>query len=276
MVKQVNDGDFLIFLHCTAKYTQVFPISANMRTYAPYVVPFFGPFCMLRTTLFRFLALFLVILGLAKAVSAESIPLPIRQAIENLVQEEARRTGWQYSWHGSAQLERMISMCSNPIARSNAGRLWGATTVLFTCPESPSWKSYAQIHIDVSGRYPVAARTLLPGQILNTEDVVFNQGLLTGLNRLSILNDQMLLGMTVTNRVETGQPFRSDNVRAPVLIQPGQMVRIHIKGVGFSIAGEGRAIGQGVLGQSLAVKTGHGQTFNAIVRSHDLVEVNMQ
>jgi flagellar basal body P-ring formation protein FlgA len=227
---------------------------------------------MLRTTLFRFFVSCLVILGEVNAAPIDSV----RQSIENLIQEEAQRTGWQYSWTGSAQLERIVPVCSKPVARLNSGRIWGATTILLTCPESTTWKSYAQIHIEVSGQYPVAARTLLPGQSLNVEDIGGTYGALTSLNRSSILNNQMLLGMTVTNRIEIGQPFRSDNVRAPVVIQPGQIVRIQIKGAGFSIAGEGRAIGQGVLGQSLAVKTSNGQTLNAIVRSHDLVEVNMQ
>lgn len=81
------------------------------------------------------------------------------------------------------------------------------------------------------------------------------------------------IGKTLKSGLGAGQPLRSDQLTAPLAIQPGQSVRLVSHGDGFSVTSEGKALTGALDGQVVQVRAASGQTVSGIARAGGIVEV---
>lgn len=152
-------------------------------------------------------------------------------------------------------------------------RLWGATTVGVRCNGSTPWTIYVTAEISVTGNYLVTTRTLAPGQPLTPADFAPQTGDLTQLPAGVLTSAEQAIGKIPTAALAPGQPLRQDLLRAPLVVQQGQSVKLLSSGNGFKVSAEGRALNNAQDGQITQVRTLSGQTVSGVARAGGTVDI---
>lgn len=168
-----------------------------------------------------------------------------------------------------------LPACPAPEAFMPPGaRLWGKTNIGVRCASPMAWTIYVPVTVHITGTYLVAARPLTQGQTLGIHDYTAATGDLTQLPSGIAQDPAQVLGRTLIGTLAAGQPVRTDRLRAPIVIQQGQSVKLVAKGHGFEVTADGKALSQGMLGQVIQVRSPSGQTVTGIARNDGVVEVN--
>lgn len=151
-------------------------------------------------------------------------------------------------------------------------RLWGRVSIGVRCNAAQPWVRYVSAHVSVTGVHYVAARQISVGQSLTLADVQAREGDLTALPAGVIVDAAQAIDMVASNRIASGAPLRREFLRALVIIQQGQMVKVLTQGAGFMVSTEGQAMTQAAAGALLQVKTQGGMIVSGIVQSDGTVE----
>lgn len=158
----------------------------------------------------------------------------------------------------------------------SGGRAWGKTTVIVRCrggEGDPTWKLYIQAQVRVEGNYLVTVRALPQGHVVSEADVRPQSGDLTEMPPTLLTDSAQAIGRTLMLPVAAGGPLRSDLMRSPQLVQPGQSVKVVSGGAGFQVANEGQSLNGASVGQVVRVRLNNGQIVSGVARSAGLVEV---
>ena len=168
-----------------------------------------------------------------------------------------------------------LPSCEEPEAFLPPGtRPWGRISVGVRCNENPPWTRYVAAHIAIVGSYYVAARPIAAGQALTLADVAVREGDLATLPASVVVDPAQLSGVVASNRIAPGAPIRRELLRAVVLVQQGQSIRIVTRGAGFVASAEGKAMTDAAAGAVVQVKMQGGQLLSGIVRPDGIVERN--
>lgn len=154
----------------------------------------------------------------------------------------------------------------------NGARLWGRTSIGVRCTEGASWTIFLPTHIKVFGPALVAARPLVRGQTVTAEDVRVDRVELTALPAGVLAAGDALDGRTTTRALAAGEPLRRDLLRAPNVLQAGDVVRIQAGGAGYAISTEGKALAAASDGQTIQVAVGT-KVLSGIARTGKVVEI---
>ncbi|MFN7835965.1 MAG: flagellar basal body P-ring formation chaperone FlgA [Burkholderiaceae bacterium] len=84
-----------------------------------------------------------------------------------------------------------------------------------------------------------------------------------------------VIGRQAIRNIAAGAVLRSDMFRTKPTIQAGDVVKIAVRGPGFSISGEGTALSSAGQGQSLKVKTTQGKVLTGLARDDLMVDVQL-
>ena len=112
------------------------------------------------------------------------------------------------------------------------------------------------------------------GQTVAAADLRVISGDLAALPTGIITDPQAAIGKTLRNSLGTGQPLRSDQLLAPLVIRQGQSVRVVSRGSSFAVTAEGRALNNAAEGQLAQVRMASGQTVSGIARADGSVEIS--
>jgi flagella basal body P-ring formation protein FlgA len=153
------------------------------------------------------------------------------------------------------------------------GRLWGKTTVGVRCQMPNGWTVYVPVQISVTAPYLVTARPLSQGQSIAQSDLLTQNGDLAALPSGILSEPSQAIGKTLRNSVGVGQPIRSDMLLAPLIIKQGQAVKLIAGGAGFSVTGDGIALGNASEGQTIQIRTPNGATVSGVARQGNVVEI---
>ncbi|MDQ6620879.1 MAG: flagellar basal body P-ring formation protein FlgA [Pseudomonadota bacterium] len=151
-------------------------------------------------------------------------------------------------------------------------RLWGRTSLGVRCTEGAHWTIYLPTQIKVFAPALVAARPLVRGQTVTAEDVRIDRVELTAAPAGVLAPGDNLDGRTVTRALGAGEPLRRDLLRAPNVLQAGDMVRVQAGGPGFAISTEGKALAAAMEGQTTQIAIG-GKVLSGVARAGRVVEV---
>ena len=157
----------------------------------------------------------------------------------------------------------------------NGARLWGRTTVGVRCASGHPWTVWLQARVSVHATYYVAARPLMPGEVLSEADLVGRDGDLTMLPQSIITAPSQAVGSVTLMRVGPGLPLRQDMLKNAAQVTAGQMVRVVAQGDGFSVSSEGSALSNATPGQPVRVRTATGQILMGIVKDSATVQIQM-
>jgi flagella basal body P-ring formation protein FlgA len=164
--------------------------------------------------------------------------------------------------------------CNTHEAFSPPGmRLSGKTNVGVRCLGPAIWNVLVPVQISVIGNYVITARPLAAGQLVQAGDLATTTGDLSSLPT-GVLNDPAsAIGKTIRNSLTSGQPLRSDQLLAQLVIRQGQNVRVISRGPGFAASAEGKAINNAAEGQIVQVRMNTGQTVSGVAKADGSVEI---
>jgi len=141
-------------------------------------------------------------------------------------------------------------------------RPWGNISVAASCGQQ---RRYLQVQVQVSGQYLVAARQITRGSTVNAADVQIKRGRLDTLPARAVLTPQQAIDAISVRDIAPGQAITLAMVRQPWRVKAGQNVVVIAQGEGFNATGEGRALNNAVVAQSVRVRMGNGQIVSGKV-----------
>jgi len=151
-------------------------------------------------------------------------------------------------------------------------RLWGKTSLGVRCTDGANWTIYLPTQVKVFGPALVTARPLVRGQVVSAEDVRVDRVELTAQPAGVLGAADALDGRTTTRALAAGEPLRRDLLRAPNVLQAGDVVRVQAGGNGFSIVTEGKALAAATEGQTTQINVS-GKVLNGVARAGKVVEI---
>lgn len=138
-------------------------------------------------------------------------------------------------------------------------RLWGRTSIGMRCVDGATWSVLLPITVKVFGQALVAVGPLAAGTVPAVADFRTEEVDLARENGPVVQDPAELAGKVLTRTLAAGQPLRRDAMRAPPVVASGDPVRILVVGQGFTISGDGIAMGAAAEGQKLRVRTDNGR-----------------
>lgn len=153
-------------------------------------------------------------------------------------------------------------------------RAWGKTSVGVRCNAPSIWTIYVQATVNVAAQYLVAAVPLAQGQMVTSQDLLFESGDLTQLPAGIFTDQAQAIGRTVNISMNAGTVLRQEMLKITPIVQQGQTVKVTSVGQGFSVSAEGKAMAKANEGQLVQVKVASGQIVTGIARNGGQIEVN--
>jgi len=153
-------------------------------------------------------------------------------------------------------------------------RLSGRTYIGVRCLGPNIWSVLVPAQIAVTGNYVTTTRPLAAGQALQAGDLTTLSDDMSSLPTGVITDPASAIGKTLRNSLGAGQPLRSDQLLAPLVIRQGQTVRVISKGPGFAVSSEGKAINNAAVGQIAQIRMNTGQTVSGIAQADGSVEIS--
>jgi flagella basal body P-ring formation protein FlgA len=168
-----------------------------------------------------------------------------------------------------------LPVCSAHEAFSPPGtRLSGKTHVGVRCLGPSIWSVLVPVQVAITGNYLTTARPLAAGQPISASDITVVVGDLSALPTGIIGDPQAAIGKTLRNSLGAGQPLRSDQLLAPLVIRQGQTVRVISAGPGFAVSAEGKAMNNAAEGQLAQIRMPSGQTISGVAKANGSVEIS--
>jgi flagella basal body P-ring formation protein FlgA len=199
----------------------------------------------------------------------------LRQAVTQFLTVQAGGLPGQISVTVGAIDPRLnLAACAAPEPfLPNGARAWGKTSVGVRCSAPSPWTVYIPAMVQVQGEYLAATVPLAQGQTIGPNDIAKVRGDLTALPPGIITEPSQAVGYTVARTVAVGAPLRQDALRSQQAVAQGQTVRLVSSGPGFKVTTDGRALANGIEGQTIQVRAPNGQVVSGVARLGGLVEV---
>lgn len=228
-------------------------------------------------SLLRLVAIALPVVLVTMTALAKTLPAPLsgnaRPMIERFLVNQTAGLPGKVIIRIDTPLSGELPPCDalEPFLPSGA-RLWGRVSVGLRCIAGQPWTRYVPAYIAVMGPYYVAARQIDFGEALMPADVAVREGDLTTLPGSVVVDAAQLDGMTVSNRIASGAPIRSELLRGAVLVKQGQYVKVVTRGAGFVVSTEGKAMTNAAVGAIIQVKMQGGQLISGKVAPNGIIE----
>lgn len=164
---------------------------------------------------------------------------------------------------------RRIEPRWNPTARA-----WGRTHVALRCVDGERhWQVYLPLTVRVFAPALVATRPLPAGSVLAPGDLGVAEIEWSALSRVPFAAGADPLGRTLARALQPGQGVSADDLRLRQWFASGDQVQVVARGSGFSVSGEAQALGPGLEGQPVRVRTESGRVLAGIAVGERRVEV---
>lgn len=224
----------------------------------------------------RFVFLLCWVLILLPCAQAQQDPAPVRKAVESWLKTQLQGLPGQASYElGDLDRGNQLAPCRTfDVSRPAGAKPWGRTNVTVRCLEEPGWRVFVPVHIRVKTDYLLSARPIPRGQVVTEADLAIQSGDLSELPANILTETTLVIGQAAASSIPAGRPLRADMFRSPVVIQSGQTVKVMSRGPGFAVANEGRALGQGVVGQVVQVRLTSGQVVSGVAKNDGTIEVS--
>jgi flagellar basal body P-ring formation protein FlgA len=211
-------------------------------------------------------------LGCASAGADAPAGGNLRAVVEGFLRDQAAGLGGTASARLDDAAARSLPPCAAPQPFLPPGAsAWGRVLVGVRCAGPRPWVRYLAAHVDVQARYLVAARSMSAGHVVTGEDLAQRTGDLSLLPRTVLAGDARAVGMIVANGIAAGAPLRSDALRGALVIQPGQAVRVELRGAGFAASIDARALTGAAAGAPVQVRTAEGRVLAGTAAAAGLV-----
>ena len=137
------------------------------------------------------------------------------------------------------------------------------------CP-SPNWTLYVSVTVEQSEAVVVAARPLTAGQTITPEDLMVKTLPVQNFAGRQVFTDPAQIdGASAVMSMEAGMIITQNAVQAPLLVQSGQLVTVHVYSGGVMLEVDATADQPGRIGDTiLLTNQGSGRRFTAQVTAN--------
>lgn len=153
-------------------------------------------------------------------------------------------------------------------------KLWGATRIGLRCTDpGVRWNVFLPLRVDVHGPGLVATAPLAAGTTLSAEHFQPAAVNLSAAPSRALALPAQALGRVLARPLGVGEALRESDLRARQWFAAGDTVRLAAGGSGWRIHGEGQALGPGIEGRPVRVRTESGRIVSGAAVGPRQVEV---
>ncbi len=154
-------------------------------------------------------------------------------------------------------------------------RMWGNVQVIARC-DNPRFTASIPVRVRVFGQSVRAARYLPSGARIARDDLVVEQAEITDAPADVAVRVEDVLGQTTGQSISARGWVRLNTLRQASVIQARALVRVQIKGSGFQASGEGVALTDGAMGDTVTVRLSDGGQVSGRVVGPGEVEITVK
>lgn len=153
---------------------------------------------------------------------------------------------------------------------------WGRSRVGLRCVQGAvAWQVYLPVTVQVWAPAAVASAALPVGAQLDESQLGRAEVDWAAAAAAPVATVQALQGRVLVRPLAAGQPVRTTDLKARQWFAQGDTVRIVAQGAGFAISADGQALGPGVEGQRVRVRTDSGRVLVGQAVGHNRVELSL-
>lgn len=153
---------------------------------------------------------------------------------------------------------------------------WGATKVGLRCTSGPVlWRAFLPVQVQVLAPAWTSKAALPAGAVVASDQWELAEADWAAAPSPPLGALSTIVGRTLSRPMQPGQALREADLQARRWFSNGQAVRIVAAGPGFNIQAEGLALGHGIEGQPVRVRTEAGRILTGHAVGEALVEVRL-
>ena len=154
--------------------------------------------------------------------------------------------------------------------------IWGATRMGLRCTQGTKlWNVSIPITVSVYAQATVLKMALAAGTVLDGSQLTQAEVDLAAAPGAAVSDPMLAVGRTLGRSVAAGVALRQTDLKARQYFAAGETVRVTALGPGWEVVTEGQAIGAGIEGQSVRVRTEGGRLLNARPTGDRQVEITL-
>jgi len=155
-------------------------------------------------------------------------------------------------------------------------RAWGRSRVGLRCVQGPSaWNVTLPVTVKVFAPAWVAIAPLPAGSVLDGAQLQQLEVDWAAASTPPVTDLAKLVGRQLSRPLAAGAPVRVADLRQRQWFSAGDTVQVVARGQGFSVSGEGQALGPGIEGHVVRVRTDNGRVLSGQPVGTNRIEVQL-
>ncbi len=152
--------------------------------------------------------------------------------------------------------------------------VWGATRMGLRCTQGPKpWNVSIPLQVSVWTQATVVKTALPAGTVLDAGQLGQAEVDIAAAPGAAVGDPMLAVGRTLGRSLAAGATLRQNDLKARQFFAAGETVRVTALGPGWQVVTEGQAVGAGIEGQTVHVRTEGGRLLNARPTGDRQVEV---
>ena len=154
--------------------------------------------------------------------------------------------------------------------------VWGATRMGLRCTQGAKlWNVSIPIQVSVYAQATVLKTALPAGTLLDAGQLAQAEVDVAAAPGAAVSDPMLAIGRTLARSVTAGTALRQSDLKARQFFAAGETVRVTALGQGWQVVTEGQAVGAGIEGQPVHVRTESGRMLTARPTGDRQVEVTL-
>ena len=154
--------------------------------------------------------------------------------------------------------------------------VWGATRIGMRCTQGTKlWNVSIPIQVSVFAQATIVRAALPAGTVLYASQLAQAEVDIAAAPGAAVPDPLLVVGRTLGRGVAAGATLRQTDLKARQFFAAGETVRVTALGKGWSVETEGQAVGPGIEGQNVNVRTEAGRLLSARPTGQGQVEVTL-
>ncbi len=154
--------------------------------------------------------------------------------------------------------------------------IWGSTRMGLRCTQgTKAWNVSIPIQVSVYAQATVLKTALAAGTVLDASQLAQAEVDIAAAPGAAVPDPALVVGRTLGRSVAAGAPLRQTDLKARQFFAAGETVHVTAVGPGWSVETEGQAVGAGIEGQNVTVRTEAGRLLSGRPTADRAVEVTL-
>jgi len=154
--------------------------------------------------------------------------------------------------------------------------VWGSTRIGLRCTQGAKlWNVSIPIQVSVYAQATVLKSALAAGTVLDASQLGQAEVDIAAAPGAAVSDPMLAIGRTLGRSLAAGATLRQVDLKARQFFAAGETVRVTALGPGWQVVTEGQAVGAGIEGQSVNVRTEAGRLLTARPTGDRQVEVTL-